>query len=118
MNILASVTTSTILAAVAIAAGAGVGSASPVSRTASDWRGDTVIVVAEDGRLSASGRDNYPGATVFLTVYNDATGAIVAGPVVGRYLNVTLPHGSYLVNYYVATTDQGDAQINSPVVTV
>jgi hypothetical protein len=119
MNIFARVMVSTIAAAVSVAlAGAGVGAARPVGRSASDWRGDTVCVVGAAGQMWATGRDNYPGATVFLTIYDNATGAVVAGPVGDRSLHVTLPHGSYYANYYVATTDLGAAQVDSPVVTV
>ncbi|QKT08634.1 hypothetical protein HUN08_16555 [Gordonia sp. X0973] len=84
----------------------------------SDWRGDTACIRATRHGVSAHGRDEYPGAMVYLSIVHARDGRVVAGPVGGRSLRVSLPPGRYYANYYVAATDigQGDAQTDSPVV--
>ncbi len=84
----------------------------------SDWRGDKVCVTAEANQLSASASDEYTGSIPYLEVANASDNTIVNGPVVDRTLRVTLPPGRYYVTYYVATTDDGDAQVDSSPVTV
>jgi hypothetical protein len=116
MNFFARVVLSTLVGGAVTAAGIGTAGARPGGACASDWRGDTVCLTASGGQLWATGHDNSPGATVFLTIYNQTDGRVVAGPVGDRSLHVALPPGVYFANYYVATTDLGDAQINSPTV--
>ncbi|WP_216894122.1 hypothetical protein [Nocardia alni] len=117
MNIFARIAISSIGVAATVAS-AGIAAARPPGQCASDWRGDTVCINVADGQVRATGHDDSPGATVFLTLYNATTGTVVAGPVVDRSLHVDLPPGAYYANYYVATTDLGDAQINSPIVAI
>ncbi len=115
MNMFARIAISSIGVAATLAS-ASIATARPAGQCASDWRGDTVCIDVSGGQVRATGHDNSPGATVYLTIYNATFGTVVAGPVVDRSLQVSLPRGAYYANYYVATTDLGDAQINSPTV--
>lgn len=107
-----------VVAGLFVVGGSGIANADSAGQSSNtDWRGDRVSIHAAGDEVSAEASDVYPGATVYLSIIRDGDGATVAGPVVARSIRANLPAGRYHANYYVATTDLGDAQIDSPAVT-
>jgi len=98
---------------------AGNATAHAASMCNSDFRGDTVCISAAGRQITATGKYN-PNATVFLTIYNDATGRIVAGPVGDNSLQISVPPGRYYANWFVQSnsTSAIGCQVDSPTVTI